>query len=107
MVLKRHAVVVLCFLGLACLTMYWILFNLPGYMPGDKVTDYYHFNWNFWWVQHVLTTPGLNIYATSYVFAPATSRPTLHSFCLVTHGLALVVYALGAIERRKDRMAII
>jgi hypothetical protein len=82
MVFKRHGLAFICFLGIAALGMYWLLFNLPDHMPADRVTDYYHFHWNFWWVRHVLTTPGLNIYETNFIFAPATSSLALHTLTL-------------------------
>ncbi|MEO8607493.1 MAG: hypothetical protein ABI690_06405 [Chloroflexota bacterium] len=95
MILKRHSIALLAFCGIACLAMYWIIFNLSTSMPGDKVTDYYHFHWNFWWVRHVLTTPGLNIYETNYVFAPATSSLAFHTLSLFWYPVWAVVEPLG------------
>ena len=33
---------------LACLTLYWLLFHASTHVPGDWMTDYFHFHWNFW-----------------------------------------------------------
>ena len=38
---------------------------LPG-APGDN----YSFVWNLWWMRHVLATPGLAYFHTTYLFAP-------------------------------------
>src|SRR3954470_6473734 len=34
--------------------------------PGDN----YSFVWNLWWMRHVLATPGLGYFHTSYLFYP-------------------------------------
>src|SRR5262249_51653421 len=38
---------------------------LPG-QPGDN----YSFIWNLWWMRHVLATPGLAYFHTTYLFYP-------------------------------------
>ncbi|MFQ3568517.1 MAG: hypothetical protein SNJ59_16130 [Aggregatilineales bacterium] len=58
------------------------IFHAATHLPVDpafSVTDYYHFHWNYWWIRHVLATPGLSIYETDYVFAPFTSSLALHT----------------------------
>lgn len=95
MTFKRHSIAFLAFVGLACLAMYWIIFNLSTSMPGNIVTDYYHFHWNYWWVRHVLTTPGLNIYETNYIFAPATSSLALHTLSLIWYPIWVVFEPIG------------
>ena len=95
MTFKRHSIAFLAFVGLACLAMYWIIFNLSTSMPGNIVTDYYHFHWNYWWVRHVLTTPGLNIYETNYVFAPATSSLALHTLSLIWYPIWAIFEPIG------------
>ena len=39
---------------------------IPG-GPGDN----YSFVWNLWWMRHVLATPGLDYFHTSYLFYPS------------------------------------
>jgi len=39
--------------------------SLPG-GPGDN----YSFVWNLWWMRHVLATPGLGYFHTTYLFYP-------------------------------------
>jgi len=95
MVLKRHSVALFAFLALGALAMYWIIFNLGTSMTGDKVTDYYHFHWNYWWVRHVLTTPGLNLYETNFVFSPTTSSLALHTLALFWYPIWALVEPVG------------
>ena len=38
-------------------------------VPGDP-GDNYSFLWNLWWMRHVLATPGLAYFQTSYLFHP-------------------------------------
>ena len=58
-------------------------------MPNHIVTDYYHFNWNFWWVRYALTH-GVSIYETNFVMFPFNSNLALHT-------LAVVWYPIWAI----------
>jgi hypothetical protein len=75
----RFLVVMGCFLGLACLSLYPLIFNPGGVIPGANIlTDYYHFHWNYWWIRHALTH-GLNVYETNFVLAPFTSSLALHT----------------------------
>jgi len=76
--LKRHLVLLATFFAIACLSMYWLLFNVTTMMPNHIVTDYYHFNWNFWWIRHALTQ-GMSIYQTNFVMFPFTSNLALHT----------------------------
>ena len=32
--------------------------------------DYFNYHWNFWWIRHALTTPGLNVFETNFTFFP-------------------------------------
>jgi hypothetical protein len=80
---KRHAVVFAFFLGLACLATYNWLFNVTTHVGGPPpigvYNDYYHFHWNYWWIRHALTTPGLNIYDTNFVLFPYTTNLAYHT----------------------------
>ncbi len=71
------------FVGLACLTTYNWLFNatthVGGPPPVNVYNDYYHFHWNFWWIRHALTTPGLNVYETNFVLFPYTNNLAYHT----------------------------
>ena len=75
----HHALVIACCALLALLALYNLLFHLPGFVAGSGYTDFYHFHWNYWWVRHALTTPGLAVYETNYVLAPFTSSLALHT----------------------------
>jgi hypothetical protein len=68
---------------LAFLVLYNPIFHITTSLPSDPrlsiVTDFYHFHWNFWWIRHALTTPGLHVYQTNYVMAPFTSNLAYHT----------------------------
>lgn len=80
---RFYSSVFLFYILIAGLAMYRVLLN-PGHLPGQKidgyfVTDFYHFHWNYWWIQHALTTPGLSVYETDYVMFPHVSNLGLHT----------------------------
>jgi hypothetical protein len=80
--MKRSAAVVGFFALLACLALYNPLLHIDTHLPGtpsEPVTDFFHFHWNYWWIRHALTTPGLNVYETNYVMAPYTSSLAYHT----------------------------
>ena len=49
------------YLLIAGIALYPLLFNATTHTGGQWTTDYYHFHWNFWWIRHALTTPGLSV----------------------------------------------
>ncbi len=56
----------------AVLTIGWtwpLVRNLSDVIPGDA-GDNYSFVWNLWWMRHVLATPGLAYFKTTYLFYP-------------------------------------
>src|SRR4029077_3028286 len=46
-----------------------LLLHLGDAVPGDP-GDNYSFLWNLWWMRHVIATPGLAYFHTSYLFHP-------------------------------------
>lgn len=84
---RRHTIAVIFFLFLSILAIYWPLFHAATHTGGYWTTDYYHFHWNFWWVRHALTTPGLNIYETNFVLFPATTNLAYHTLTLFWYPL--------------------
>lgn len=76
---KRHFVVIAFYLGLSILALFWPLLHAATHVGGTWTTDYYHFNWNFWWMRHALTTPGLNVYETNFVLFPFTTNLAYHT----------------------------
>jgi len=48
---------------------------------GVKVAgfDFFNYNWNFWWIRHAFTTPGLNVYETNFVFYPMLNNFGYHA----------------------------
>ncbi|MDX2162618.1 MAG: hypothetical protein SF162_14950 [bacterium] len=66
------------YLLLALIALHQPLFNAATHLPGDRVTDYYHFHWNYWWIRHALAH-GLDVYQTNYVFFPFVSSTIFHT----------------------------
>ena len=88
---KRHVVAIGFFLGLALLALYWPLLHASTHVGGTWTTDYYHFNWNFWWVRHALTTPGLTVYETNFVLFPFTTNLAYHTLTLFWYPVWAIV----------------
>ena len=60
----------LALFGALALAWTWPLaLHLRDAIPGDP-GDNYSFLWNLWWMRHVLATPGLAYFHTSYLFHP-------------------------------------
>ncbi len=74
--LSLHAVALLFYAGLAFLILYPIIFNNGTYTAGY---DFFNYNWNFWWIRHALSTPGLNVYENNFVMYPAMSNYGYHA----------------------------
>src|SRR6202142_1345236 len=70
--LRHYGLIFAFFALLACLALYPLLFHATTHVGGSWTTDYYHFQWDYWWIRHALTTPGLSVYQTNFVLFPAT-----------------------------------
>ncbi len=77
--LARHVGVFTLYTLLACLTLYWLLFHARTHVGGGKLNDYFHFHWNYWWIRHALSTPGLRVYETNFVLFPYTTNLAYHT----------------------------
>jgi hypothetical protein len=97
--LFRRALVIVTFYALvAFLALYLPIFNMDTSITGSQVTDYFQFHWNYWWIRHALTTPGLNVYETNYVMAPFTSNLSYHTLTVFWYPLwALVEPFFGTV----------
>ena len=64
------------FRGLAFLVLHPLIFD-----NGVKVAgyDFFNYNWNFWWIRHALTTPGLNVYENNFAMFPYTTNYGYHA----------------------------
>ncbi len=61
---------------LAFIILYAIIFNNGVRVAGF---DHFNYNWNFWWIRHALSNPGLNIYVNDFVMAPHTVNFGYHA----------------------------
>lgn len=78
--IRRQLLVIACFALLATLLMYMPLFYAETHVPGEGMTDYFHFHWSYWWTRHALTTPGLDLYETNFVMFPHTTNLAYHTY---------------------------
>jgi hypothetical protein len=65
----RHAALLILFGVLAVAWTWPLARHLGTAIPGDP-GDNYSFVWNLWWMRHVLATPGLAYFHTTYLFHP-------------------------------------
>jgi len=71
-----HFVATAFYALLAFITLHAIIFHNGTHAAGY---DYFNYNWNFWWIRHALTTPGLSVYESNFVFYPITSNLGYHA----------------------------
>ena len=93
--LRLRLLALLFFIGLALITLYPILLN-----NGTKTAgyDFFNYNWNFWWIRHALTTPGLNVYENNFAMFPFTTDYGYHALTAVWFPLwALLEPLLGTL----------
>ncbi len=64
------------FAGLAILILYPIMI-----WNGSRVAgfDFFNYNWNFWWIRHAFSTPGLSVYQSDFVFFPIMNNFGYHA----------------------------
>ena len=67
--MRRHAGPTALFATLAVAWTWPLVLHLGDAVPGDP-GDNYSFLWNLWWMRHVLATPGLAYFDTTYLFYP-------------------------------------
>ncbi len=75
--------------------LYPLIFN-----NGVKVAgfDFFNYTWNFWWVRHALTTPGLNVYESNFALFPFMANYGYHALTLFWYPLwALVEPFVGTL----------
>lgn len=73
----RHAYAApLFFAALTFITLHAILLNTNARTAGY---DFFNYNWNFWFIRHSFSAPGLNIYDNNFVFAPVWSNYGYHA----------------------------
>ncbi len=93
--LRLHGVALIFFIGLAFLAIYPLIFHNGTQVAGF---DFFNYNWNFWWVRHALTTPGLKVYESNFAMFPAISDYGYHALTLVWFPLwALLEPLLGTL----------
>jgi hypothetical protein len=64
--------------------------HLGDAVPGDP-GDNYSFLWNLWWMRHVLATPELPYFRTTYLFYPSGTTIADHPHCALPALIAATV----------------
>ena len=76
---RQHSLIFTFYALVAFIALHPLIFNNGTHAAGF---DYFHFHWNFWWVRHVLDTPGLNLYQSDFVLYPAINNLSFHTLSL-------------------------
>jgi hypothetical protein len=63
--------------GIAFCALYAIAFTTGTHWAGF---DAFNYHWNFWFIRHVASTPGLSLYANDFAMFPAMSNYGYHAF---------------------------
>jgi hypothetical protein len=92
MVVRRQSAVALFYGLLGLLTLSPLVFHLGTEVPGGK-PDYFHFNWDYWWIRHALET-GQNPYYTDMVLVPFRHNLALHSLTPIWFPVYMVLEPL-------------
>ncbi len=71
----------LAYVGLSGLALNRLVLGIDRYVGigQGQFTDYYHAHWNYWWIRHALSEPGLRVYETNYILFPYDLNLSLHT----------------------------
>jgi hypothetical protein len=86
----KHAGPLALFAALAVAWTWPLVLHLGNAVPGDP-GDNYSFLWNLWWMRHVLATPGLPYFHTTYLFYPFGTTIADHPHCALPAFIAATV----------------
>ena len=89
---KRHGIAAAAFGLFAVLWTFPLATNLFGQIPGDGPGDNLQFLWNYWWMRQALAG-GLDVYYTSFMFAPVGAPLILHTLTALPAFVAATVLA--------------
>jgi hypothetical protein len=80
-----------------CLAWTWPLAaHLHTAIPG-RPGDNYSFLWNFWWMRHVLDTPGASYFRTTHLFYPLGTNLANHSHTALLALVGATVFGTASI----------
>ena len=88
---RLHLLALVGYALLTLLILYPVVLKTGTHAAGY---DWFSFHWNMWWIRHALTTPGLNVYESSYVFFPFTNNMAYHTLAEVWYPLWAVLEPL-------------
>jgi len=73
---RLHILAALFYALLGFVILHAILFNTNAQVAGY---DWFNYNWNYWWIRQVSTTPGLSVFQSNFVFAPQMNNFGYHA----------------------------
>lgn len=85
--ITRPFIVFICNGLLAALLLHPLIANAETHAAGY---DYFHFHWNFWWIETALADPELSVFQSNYVLTPINQN-------LAYHTLAVFWYPVWAV----------
>lgn len=97
---RRHAIVLLIYLGLTLALTYPLAFQINTHVPGTETwsLDEYSFVWAQWWFKHALFDQALNPFATNMVFYPLGTNLSTFTMLWVHDALGIPIqFAVGVI----------
>lgn len=74
--IRRYLVPLVFYILLAFIILHPIISHTGTHVTGF---DYFNYHWNFWWIRHALTTPGLDVYETNFTFFPFDNNLGYHA----------------------------
>jgi hypothetical protein len=87
----------LALFGALAIAWTWPLaLHLHDAVPGDP-GDNYSFLWNLWWMRHVIATPGLAYFRTTYLFYPFGTTIADHPHTALPALVAATVLRSGSV----------
>ena len=74
--IRTHLLALTFFILLAFIILHPIIIHTGSMVAGF---DYFNYHWNFWWIRHALTTPGLTVFETNFTFFPYDNNLGYHA----------------------------
>jgi hypothetical protein len=88
---RLHGIAISVYMLVALLVIYPLWMNNGTHAAGY---DFFHFHWNFWWVETALSSPELSVFQSDYVMFPFENNMAYTTLSLFWYPLWAVVEAI-------------
>ncbi|RMG76017.1 MAG: hypothetical protein D6711_05145 [Chloroflexi bacterium] len=88
--MKRFAVIFSLYTLFGVITLWALISQITTVVPGGPGTDYQHFIWNYWWLEHALKA-GISPWFTDYVLYPNVHNLSIHTTTPIWFPLWLII----------------